>query len=162
MKTLVMTAIFAMTAMVNALAGNEAKNFAYNTETDGSQVKTQTVYKLKDGKFLENHLKYSFEYDAQGRVVKKEALKWNETDCTYERYFCLNYNYTEAGVDVVYALWNKQTNSYGNVKEKAVYMQEGVNVNYQSYRWNEKEGSWNMLVEHRIVKDEDVRLIANR
>ena len=159
MKTLAMTVIFAVTVVANAFCGNNQKEFAYNEVMNGNQVESKVVYKVEDGKFLQNHLKYNFTYDAAGRTVKKETLKWNEIDQAYERTYCLNYNYSEAGTDVEYALWDNKTASYSDVKEKAVYLQDGDNVNYLSYKWNEKENDWNLLVEHS-TDNEDVLLLA--
>ena len=108
MKTLVMTTIFVVTVVINAFGGNIQENFAYNEVMNGNQVESQIVYKVENGKFLQNHLKYNFTYDAQGRTIQKEALKWNEIEQAFERFYCLNYNYTEAGTDVEYALMGQQ------------------------------------------------------
>lgn len=101
MKTLVMTTIFVVTVVINAFGGNIQENFAYNEVMNGNQVESQIVYKVENGKFLQNHLKYNFIYDAQGRTIQKEALKWNEIEQAFERFYCLNYNYTEAGICLV-------------------------------------------------------------
>lgn len=95
MKTLVMTTIFVVTVVINAFGGNIQENFAYNEVMNGNQVESQIVYKVENGKFLQNHLKYNFTYDAQGRTIQKEALRWNEIEQAFERFYCLNYNYTE-------------------------------------------------------------------
>jgi len=55
MKTLVISAIIAMTSLVNvvsAAAVNRTDNFAYNTETNDGRVETQTVFKVENQKFL--------------------------------------------------------------------------------------------------------------
>ena len=65
MKTLVMTTIFVVTVVINAFGGNIQENFAYNEVMNGNQVESQIVYKVENGKFLQNHLKYNFIYDAQ-------------------------------------------------------------------------------------------------
>lgn len=78
MKTLVMTMVVAMTGMVNAVANAKDGNFAYNTTEQNGQVTSQTVYKVEGEKYLKHHLKYEFAYDAEGRVIRKETLKWNE------------------------------------------------------------------------------------
>ena len=41
---------------------------------NGNQVESQIVYKVENGKFLQNHLKYNFIYDAQGRTIQKDCL----------------------------------------------------------------------------------------
>lgn len=82
MKTLVISAIIAMTSLVNvvsAAAVNRTDNFAYNTETNDGRVETQTVFKVENQKFLHRHLKYNYIYDNSGRISQKEVLKWNES-----------------------------------------------------------------------------------
>ena len=76
--------------------------------------------------------------DVYKRQIQKEALRWNEIEQAFERFYCLNYNYTEAGTDVEYALWDNKTNAYSDVKEKAVYLQAGDDINYLSYKWSKK------------------------
>ena len=57
MKTLVMTTIFVVTVVINALVVISRKTFAYNEVMNGNQVESQIVYKVENGKFLQNHLK---------------------------------------------------------------------------------------------------------
>ena len=56
MKALVLSVVFALTSVVNAVSGNNVKDFAYNSEKQENGVETQTVYKIKEGKYLERHL----------------------------------------------------------------------------------------------------------
>ena len=108
MKTLVISAIIAMTSLVNvvsAAAVNRTDNFAYNTETNDGRVETQTVFKVENQKFLHRHLKYNYIYDNSGRISQKEVLKWNESTQSFEKHHSLNFFYTD-DVTVEYALWN--------------------------------------------------------
>ena len=50
MKALVLSVVFALTSVVNAVSGNNVKDFAYNSEKQENGVETQTVYKVKEGK----------------------------------------------------------------------------------------------------------------
>ena len=87
MKALVMTAIFAATSLVTSVANELNNKYAYNYAVDdNNQVTSEMVYKA-DGKYLEHHLKYDYTYDEAGRVVRKEAYKWNATEQAYERYY---------------------------------------------------------------------------
>ena len=45
MKALVLSVVFALTSVVNAVSGNNVKDFAYNSEKQENGVETQTVYK---------------------------------------------------------------------------------------------------------------------
>lgn len=77
MKTLVISAIIAMTSLVNvvsAAAVNRTDNFAYNTETNDGRVETQTVFKVENQKFLHRHLKYNYIYDKlRSHLPKRSA-----------------------------------------------------------------------------------------
>lgn len=161
MKTLVMTAIFAVTGLTNVVATNVEKNFVYHEVKSGNQVESKMVYKLNDGKYLNHHLKYNFKYDAENRLIRKEVLKWNDIEQAFERCFCLNYNYSEAGTDVEYALWNNETNDYSDVKEKAVYLYSGDGVSYLSYKWNDKDCDWKLMAEH-AAGGEEMQLFAGK
>lgn len=149
MKTLVISAIIAMTSLVNVVsvaAVNRTGNFAYNTETNDGRVETQTVFKVENQKFLHRHLKYNYIYDNSGRISQKEVLKWNEATQSFEKHHSLNFFYTD-DVTVEYALWNEKENAYSNVKEKAVYRQiDESTLRYLSYEWNEKENNWKKTI----------------
>ena len=73
MKTLVLSVVFAVTSIVNAVNNNSLEGFAYNTRMDGDRVETKNVYKVKEDKYLQNHLQYNYAYDAEGRVSSKEV-----------------------------------------------------------------------------------------
>ena len=85
MKALVLSVVFALTSVVNAVSGNNVKDFAYNSEKQESGVETQTVYKVKEGKYLERHLQYNYTHDEKGRVSAKEILKWNQDNSRFEK-----------------------------------------------------------------------------
>ena len=42
MKALVLSVVFALTSVVNAVSGNNVKDFAYNSEKQENGVETQT------------------------------------------------------------------------------------------------------------------------
>ena len=158
MKTIVLSAIFAAATSMNVCANNQ---FAYNQKTtDQNQVTTETVYK-KNGNYLEHHLQYDFEYDEQGRIVRKEAFRWNEFEEAYQRYYCIEYNYNDAqGISMEYALWDKQTGSYSANREKAVYNPTQWGLNYQCYEWDEHRMNWELLAYHQL--DNGTTLLAER
>ena len=139
MKTLVLSVVFAVTSIVNAVNNNSLEGFAYNTRMDGDRVETKNVYKVKEDKYLQNHLQYNYAYDAEGRVSSKEVSKWSKGNQRFEKQYCLNFSYDGGEVNVEYAAWNRKDNAYTDVKTKAVYQINGMGVNYQSYEWNKKE-----------------------
>lgn len=153
MKTLVLSVVFALTSVVNAVSSNNGNDFAYNTEKQTNGVETQMVYKVKDGKYLNHHLQYNYTYDEKGRVSAKEVLKWNQDNLLFEKQYCLNFNYTGNEVAVEYAAWNSKDANYTNVKAKTVYQMNGESMNYISYNWNEKSCDWDLTVEHNHISD---------
>lgn len=164
MKTLVISAIIAMTSLVNivsAVVGNRVNKFAYNTETSEGRVETKTVFKVENNKFLHRHLKYNYIYDNSGRISQKEVLKWNETTQSFEKHHSLNFFYTD-DVTVEYALWNEQSNSYTDIKQKAVYQQtDSSALRYLSYEWSDKNNDWNLTADHHLT-NESVQLLAEK
>lgn len=154
MKTLALSVVFALTAVVNSVSNNNLAGFAYNSTVNEDRVESQTVYKVENQKYLHNHLKYNFAYDALGRVSAKEVLKWNQENQRFEKQYCLKYSYNGTEVNVEYAAWNKKANDYADVKAKSVYQIDTMGVNYQSYEWNKKENSWNLTMEHGTQLEE--------
>ena len=125
MKTLVLSVVFAVTSIVNAVNNNSLEGFAYNTRMDGDRVETKNVYKVKEDKYLQNHLQYNYAYDAEGRVSSKEVSKWSKGNQRFEKQYCLNFSYDGGEVNVEYAAWNRKDNAYTDVKTKAVYQING-------------------------------------
>ena len=160
MKALVLTVVFALTAVVNAVSGNNVTDFAYNSEKQENGVETQMVYKVSEGKYLQHHLQYNYTYDEKGRVSAKEVLKWNQNNRRFEKQYCLNFNYTNQEVGVELATWNSKNSAYTHVKSKAVYQLSETGVNYISYNWNEKKNHWNLTVEHPCTNN--ATLLAER
>ena len=161
MKALVLSVVFALTSVVNAVSGNNVKDFAYNSEKQESGVETQTVYKVKEGKYLERHLQYNYTHDEKGRVSTKEILKWNQDNSRFEKLYCLNFSYTDNEVNVEYVAWDSKAGDYTNVKAKAVYQMNENGMNYMAYNWNEKDNSWNLVTEHNATNWNSA-LLANR
>lgn len=161
MKTLVLSVVFAVTSIVNAVNNNSLEGFVYNTRMDGDRVETKNVYKVKEDKYLQNHLQYNYAYYAEGRVSSKEVSKWSKSNQRFEKQYCLNFSYDGGEVNVEYAAWNSKDNAYTDVKTKAVYQINGMGVNYQSYEWNKKESSWNLMVEHS-TQPEEIILFAEK
>lgn len=162
MKALVLSVVIAMTSVVNAVSGNKVNEFAYNSkENNLEQVESQTVFKVENQKFLQNHLQYNFIYDNKGRVSKKEVMKWNEIMQVFEKQYCLNFNYTGEEVSIEYATWNKNEKAYSDIKEKAIYQTSENNLRYLGYEWNSKESKWNLVTEHDASQFSDI-LLANK
>lgn len=148
MKTLIVSILLAVTSFTNYAVANQS--FAYNSEMNGDQVKSENIYKVESGKYLLKHLKYNFTYDAQGRISQKEVLKWNADSQNFEKQYVLNFTYSEREVTIEYLGWNAKSQDYSKAKEKAVYQisEENNVLNYLSYEWSTKENDWSLIVQH--------------
>ena len=120
------------------------------------------MYQIEESKYLKQHLKYEFQYDAANRLIQKEAWKWNAGAQTYEHYYCLNYHYADDEVTLEYALWNEKAEAYDAANEKAVYQLEAGNVNYFAFEWNRHLQDWNLMVSHDTWAAQEVQLLAEK
>ena len=161
MKTLVVLVVFALTSVVNAVSNNNLEGFAYNTEMKEGRVKTETVFKVENRKYLHNHLQYNYSYNAEERISAKEVLKWSKENQRFEKQYCLNFSYDGTDINVEYVAWNSKMNAYADVKAKTVYQINAMGANYQSYKWNKKDNSWNLTAEHS-TQAEEIMLFAEK
>ena len=161
MKALEVSVVFALTSVVIAVSVNNVKDFAYNTEMNEGRVKTETVFKVENRKYLHNHLQYNYAYNAEGLVSAKEVLKWNKENQRFEKQYCLNFSYDGTNIKVEYAAWNSKMNAYADAKAKTVYQINAMGTNYQSYKWNKKDNSWNLTAEHS-TQAEEIMLFAEK
>ncbi|MBT9916902.1 DUF3836 domain-containing protein [Bacteroides salyersiae] len=77
-------------------------------------------YRNEDG-HLFRHLRYTYTYDSENRVVCKEAAKWDSVKACWTPYFKLNVSYHSDAVEMNYALWNTKSNSFDKNTEKSTY-----------------------------------------
>lgn len=151
--TIIISATIALLS-VTASANASEKDFAYNTEVSNNQVTAQTVYKIEEGKYLHQQLKYNFVYDAQNLLKQKEVLRWNSATCGWEKSYCLHFTYDASETTVTYARWDAKEKAYSKGKEKAVYSQNEATrllAAYQNFKWNEQSQQWNLVVEHATI-----------
>ena len=106
-------------------------------------------------------MQYNYAYNAEGRVSAKEVLKWNKDNQRFEKQYCLNFSYDGTDINMEYVAWNNKTNAYTDVKAKAVYQINAMGANYQSYKWNKKDNSWNLTAEHS-TQPENIILFAKK
>lgn len=157
MKTLVMTAVLTVNALI-AVANNGLEGFAYNQTINASeQITSETVYKVDGESYLKHHMQYEYAYDEAGRVTSKEALKWNETTAAYEPSYRLDIYYLDEGVELQYARWDAKEGTYAPASQKTIYRSTTAGMDYLSYQWCEQTGSWNLEQENSF---DDVQLLA--
>ena len=114
MKALVLSVVFALTSVVNAVSGNNVKDFAYNSEKQENGVETQTVYKVKEGKYLERHLQYNY----TDNEVNVEYVAWNSKAGDYTNVKAKAvYQTNENGMNYMAYNWNEKENSWNLVTE---------------------------------------------
>lgn len=124
MKTNVFCKVMVMVAMVMASvmsvhASNPAK-YVKNDEMNGELLVAKTIFRNEEG-HLFRHLRYTYTYDNEGRVICKEASKWDGAKEVWTPYFKLNVAYTNDAIEVNYARWNDRSHAFDQAMEKNTY-----------------------------------------
>jgi len=146
------TATMVAASIMAATVGIGGK-YAYNVKSEGEFVTEQTVYKLDDSrKYLTRHLKYTYEYDNQNRLIAKTTLRWNSLSEKWENSSQLVYSYNEDSCSLEYARWNKKTKDFTDVTERVLYSLNAIQQVsvYQGFKLNEKTNEWYMVKNHEI------------
>ena len=147
MKTLVISAIIAMTSLVNVEAQQPltVQTTLPIIPKPRGRVETQTVFKSGESEISAPPLEVQLHLrQLRSHLPKKKVLKWNESTQSFEKHHSLNFFYTD-DVTVEYALWNEQSSAYTDIKQKAVYRQTDSSVlRYLSYEWDEKNNDWSL------------------
>lgn len=124
MKTTSLFKAVAMVAiMIASVLNSEVKaqdGFITNQVMNGDLIASKTIFK-KDGSFLQRHMQYTFTYDAQNRLVSKEAAKWNGAKDEWTPYFKMTYQYGENEIIMNYGRWNASHKAYDDAIQKSVY-----------------------------------------
>lgn len=145
----IITAATVLSMYMNLSAGTDA-GYCYNADIDGGQLNTLCVYDKHDNS-LSKKLQVNFLYDAAGRLVSKETLKWSCRDNAWrpaERY---TYAYAADSYTVEVSRWDKMAGRYGEAGERMRYtlLMDNV-VAVDTYRRNAADGTFalagNMLV----------------
>ena len=95
-------------------------DYVKNEEMSGELVTARTIFRNEDG-YLFRHLRYTYGYDNESRVISKEASKWDSVKEAWVPYFKLNIEYTGDEVSLSYARWNSRTNGYDSYTQTTVY-----------------------------------------
>ena len=123
---------------------------------------TRTICKPDEsGKYLVPHMKYFFTFDESGRVVKKEAHRWNKNSKSWEQSYMLNISHEESCMTLDYATWNKEEAVYASNKERAVYtMQNEEVVSYAYFKQSQNDEEW-ILVANMPEIQQNILFIAD-
>ena len=117
-KAVVMVAVL-MASVMSANAGNPV-DYVKNDEMNGELLVAKTIFKNESG-YQFRHLRYTYTYDNENRVVCKEAAKWDSVKEAWTPYFKLDITYNTNEVEMNYALWNAGSRTFDKNMEKSTY-----------------------------------------
>ena len=119
-KAVVMVAVVMASVMNFSASAMNPTEFVTNNEMTGEVITAKNIYRNEDG-HLYRHLRYTYTYDNENRVISKEAAKWDSVKEVWTPYFKMNVEYSANEVTVDYARWNDRSKTYNSNVEIAVY-----------------------------------------
>ena len=119
-KAVVMVAVVMASVMNFSVSAMNPTEFVTNNEMTGEVITAKNIYRNEDG-HLYRHLRYTYTYDNENRVISKEAAKWDSVKEVWTPYFKMNVEYSANEVTVDYARRNDRSKTYNSNVEKAVY-----------------------------------------
>ena len=121
MKTNLISKAVVMASVMNfSASASNPTQYVKNEEMTGELMTAKTIFKNEDG-HLFRHLRYTYTYDNENRVISKQASKWDSSKESWIPYFKMNVSYTNNEVELNYARWNSKSNAYDSNVEKTVY-----------------------------------------
>ena len=119
-KAVVMLAVVMASVMNFSASASNPNQYVKNEEMTGELITARTIFKNEDG-HLFRHLRYTYTYDTENRVISKEASKWDSSKEAWVPYFKMDVFYANNEVELSYARWNPKSNAYDSNIEKTVY-----------------------------------------
>ena len=119
-KAVVMVAVVMASVMNFSASAMNPTEFVTNNEMTGEVITAKNIYRNEDG-HLYRHLRYTYTYDNENRVISKEAAKWDSVKEVWTPYFRMNVEYSANEVTVDYARWDDRSKTYNSNVEMAVY-----------------------------------------
>ena len=117
---MLITAALLFASMLNMTAQTSEKYFVYNNVmTDGNVTTVHTCEIVLDT--LSQKLKTVYDFDQQGRVTKRELMKWNERKQQWVNLKRWTYKYDGVRTSIDFAVWNKHKGCYNPVRDRKVY-----------------------------------------
>ena len=117
---MLMTAALLFASMLNMTAQTSEKYFVNNNVmTNGNVTTVHTCEIVLDT--LSQKLKTVYDYDLQGRVTKRELMKWNERKQQWVNLKRWTYSYDGDRTSIDFAVWNKHKGCYNPVRDRKVY-----------------------------------------
>lgn len=154
----IITAATLLNMYFNVQVTGTPQNY-YNLTIENGKVNSVEIY--HNGTMLERKLKYNFAYDAQNRLVSKQAMKWNELTGEYEPYYLQSYYYGDNGYTVDYCQWNHRTQSYNLAAERMEYTDLGNGITAVAhYKQNVIKNDWALVSRFVEMNAADNNLLA--
>lgn len=117
---MLMTAALLFASMLNMTAQTSEKYFVNNNVmTNGNVTTVHTCEIVLDT--LSQKLKTIYDFDLQGRVTKRELMKWNERKQQWVNLKRWTYSYDGDRTSIDFAVWNKHKGCYNPVRDRKVY-----------------------------------------
>ena len=126
-KAVVMLAVVMASVMNFSASASNPTQYVKNEEMTGELMTAKTIFKNEDG-HLYRHLRYTYTYDTENRVISKEASKWDGSKEAWVPYFKMDVFYANNEVELSYARWNSKSNAYDSSIKKTVYEMNDDNV----------------------------------
>ena len=117
---MLITAALLFASMLNMTAQTSEMYFVYNNVmTNGNVTTVRTCEIVLDT--LSQKLKTVYDFDLQGRVTKRELMKWNERKQQWVNLKRWTYKYDGDRTSIDFAVWNKHKGCYNPVRDRKVY-----------------------------------------
>ena len=142
---MLITAALLFASMLNMTAQTSEKYFVNNNVmTNGNVTTVHTCEIVLDT--LSQKLKTVYDYDLQGRVTKRELMKWNERKQQWVNLKRWTYSYDENRTSIDFAVWNRREGCYNPVRDRKVYdfISEKV-ICVNDYKRNEKRDELQLM-----------------
>ena len=110
-----------------SVSASNPTQYVKNEEMTGELMTAKTIFKNEDGRLF-RHLRYTYTYDNENRVISKEASKWDSVKEAWVPYFKMNMEYSNNEIEVNYARWNSKSNAYDSNIQKSVYELNDTNA----------------------------------
>jgi hypothetical protein len=126
-KAVVMLAVVMASVMNFSASASNPTQYVKNEEMTGELMTAKTIFKNENG-HLYRHLRYTYTYDTENRVISKEASKWDSSKEAWVPYFKMDVSYANNEVELSYARWNSKSNAYDSSIKKTIYEMNDDNV----------------------------------
>jgi hypothetical protein len=117
---MLITAALLFASMLNMTAQTSEKYFVNNNVMTNGNVTTVHICEIVLDT-LSQKLKTVYDFDQQGRVTKRELMKWNERKQQWVNLKRWTYSYDGDRTSIDFAVWNKHKGCYNPVRDRKVY-----------------------------------------